>query len=44
MHKCVKSINILTFEGIKLLKARVVNFFSNLTSVPRTFDLHCGLS
>ena len=32
---------ILTFEGIYLFKVCVVNFFSNLTSVPRTFDLHC---
>ena len=33
MHKSVNSINIL--------KAHVVSFFSYLTSVPRTFDLHC---
>ena len=26
--------------GRLLLKARVVNFFSNLTSVPTTFDYH----
>ena len=40
MHKSV----ISTFEGIELLKAHVVSFFSYIyvTNVPRTFDLHCS--
>ena len=42
MHKYVKSINTVIFEGIYLLKAHVVSFFSYLTSVPRTFDLDCS--
>ena len=42
MHKSVKSINTVIFEGISLLKAHVVSFFSYLTSVPRTFDLDCS--
>ena len=44
MHKSLKSINTVIFEGILLLlllKAHVVSFFSYLTSVPRTFDLDC---
>ena len=43
MHKSVKSINTVIFEGISLLKAHVVSFFSYLTSVPRTFDLDCSI-
>ena len=44
MHKSLKSINTVIFEGILLLKAHVVSFFSYLTSVPRTFDLDCRSS
>ena len=43
MHKSLKSINTVIFEGIELLKAHVVSFFSYLTSVPRTFDLDCSI-